>query len=262
MRWILAFLLILNGIFFWWYAYQENDDVVNEIVDARSKLPVLDDNTTKLQLLSELPEKEKIEVPQALSSNDSDIAPIPPEKKSLDIGESDLTSAKIEEDKPAVCGMIGPFNDVVSAKQLKNRLEALDMDGDLRRERQEIAPIYWVYLEPMKSRKEALAVLRELQAKQIDSFMIGQGDLQYGISLGFFKQESSAKLVERSRIKEGYDAKIRIKKRSRDFYWFVLQPQVMAKMSETLFKKLTADFKLLQKKQNLCSHVASLEYIE
>lgn len=170
--------------------------------------------------------------------------------------------AAVPVDRPSQCLMLGPFSEAVSARQLLGRLEGLDISADLKQQSLAADPIYWVYLAPLQSRKAALAMLKTLQSKRIDSFLITSGDLKYGISLGYFRSEEAAYQVEAARQKQGFDARVMRKERTREVIWAVLDEQNAAKVSQALVAKLTDDFEFLQKRQIVCEHVASLADLE
>ena len=79
---------------------------------------------------------------------------------------------------------------------------ALDIQAEIRSVDAAAGLDYWVYLAPLASRQASLRQLKELQARKIDSYIITQGDLANGISLGIFPRSDSVKPLLRA-IKEG-----------------------------------------------------------
>lgn len=293
MRWVLVFLVIFNGIIYWWYSHQGQQPKRLD-VGSLSQEVLIKEETPRLVLLSELtnsatkPSVTKPIILQTETETETETVPhlVVPETYEERFEREDLQSSpklvvdasraglapegstggapdsvSVPEMDP-VCGLLGPFNDVITAKQFRYRLSTVELAGSIKKELVPGDTIYWVYIEPRSSRKEALALLRELQAKKIDSFVITEGELKNGLSLGFFKQKKSAKRIQNERIKEGYRAKLKIKQKTREQYWVVLQPDQLPKLSDSLLKELSKDFQILQNRKNLCEQVAPMENIE
>lgn len=161
-----------------------------------------------------------------------------------------------------ICHMIGPFKEKISAQQVKDRLRALDIVVSTYQVNIPDKPDYWVYLGPMRSRKEALDTLRELQTKKIDSFLIGDGDLANGISLGFFSKEALAQAVLKQRREQGYDAKLRQVPRFTQELWEVFESDQYAKFSDELWRQIKAGTQGLELRKNSCDLIASAEKLD
>jgi hypothetical protein len=163
---------------------------------------------------------------------------------------------------PPVCHMIGPFKEKISARQVKDRLKALDVEVKTYQLQIPDKPDYWVHLGPMRSKKEALEALRELQGKKIDSFLITEGDLINGISLGFFTKEELAQAVQRQRREQGYEAKIRQVPRFSQQLWEVLDAEQYSRFSDALWQKVKSGTDGLELRKNSCDLIASAERLD
>lgn len=168
----------------------------------------------------------------------------------------------VNNNSAATCWMLGPFEDESTARTLQQRLLALEVDLQLKALATPVAPDYWVYIEPQMSRKAALRLLRELQASQIDSFIIGEGELENGISLGFFPDEKSARKVQRARAEDGYAVKIKSVVRSAEELWVVLQVSEYNKLEPNQWQKLQRELGKWQQRQNYCKLIASVKELE
>lgn len=116
------------------------------------------------------------------------------------------------------CLMAGPWGDRAAAGKVLAALPA-DWSGDVHALRVTLERLNWVYLPPAPSREEALRILRELQNRQVDSFLVGEGDDRNAISLGYFTRADSARgLMVRMRS-EGYPAEIRETARTLTEIW-------------------------------------------
>jgi hypothetical protein len=114
-----------------------------------------------------------------------------------------------------------------------------------------------VYLPPLGSRQASLRQLRELQARKIDSYIITQGDLANGISLGIFPREDSAKSVIQRLRDAGYEAEFRALPRSHRRYWVRIAPESRHLVSDALLEGLAFDFKGLQHQIIPCESIAT-----
>lgn len=177
-------------------------------------------------------------------------------------GAAKATTVMPVEPAVAVCHMIGPFKERISAHQVQDRLRALEITVNTYQVNIPDKPDYWVYLGPMRSRKEALDMLRELQSKKIDSFLIGDGDLINGISLGFFTKEPLAQAVLKQRREQGYDAKLRAVPRFTQELWEVFAAQDHSKLSDELWQQIKAGTQGVELRKNSCDLIASAEKLD
>lgn len=229
LRWLVIALLLCNVAFFFWSRQEQSASVV-------TPAPAKELEAASLKLLGEVGKNKKEgqgESPAAASA-----PPVP------------------------VCHMIGPFKEKISARQVRDRLKALDINVVTYQLQLPEKPDYWVHLGPMRSRKEALDVLRELQGKKIDSFLITEGDLVNGISLGFFTREELAQAVQKQRHEQGYDAKIRPVPRFSQQLWEVLDAEQYNKFSDELWQKVKAGTEGLELRKNSCELIASAERLD
>jgi len=120
------------------------------------------------------------------------------------------------------CTAVGPFDDVFSGQALVSQLQALDIKTELRAIDQATGENdFRVLIPPAASLQEAFRKLRELKSRNIDSYVITQGDYALGISLGVFGNEQAADKMQQARDREGYDVKVvEIPRLSREFWVF------------------------------------------
>jgi len=158
-----------------------------------------------------------------------------------------------------LCDMVGPFPTLLKAEYLQEHLQSLEVLAQVRELDVPEGVGYWVHLPPEPSREEALRRLREVQSKQIDSYMIPRGELANGISFGMFihKELAEARLQEMQ--KQGYAAQVREIVRTQKEIWVVLARGQGQKMSENAWNKLLDSEKGIKKQQKYCQGVASDE---
>lgn len=239
LRWWVLGLLLCNVIFFIWQRHAMP-------VEAALQ-PVSEVQGAPLVLLGESHKG------QAASSAESQAVP--------SAGPAPDTAQPQPPGVP-VCHMIGPFKEKISARQVKERLGALDITVNTYRMNIPGKPDYWVHLGPMRSRKEALDTLRELQSKKVDSFLITEGALVNGISLGFFTREELAQAVLKQRREQGYDAKIQEVPRFSEELWEVFADGEYAKFSDDLWEKVRAGTQDIELRKNFCDAIASAEKLD
>jgi len=188
MRWIFFALvfgnLLLLAVF--WQQQLAQAPVADQVLDVP-------DSSRRLQLISEV---------------DQPLVPV-------------AAKARTASHRAPMCYVAGPYPDELDARHLLARAEALALDGQINAV--DIATDepseYWVHVPPRATRAEALRVLRELQKRKVDSYIITQGELAEGVSLGLFRNKASASGLQKK--VEGYDipAEIKVITKSVREYW-------------------------------------------
>jgi cell division septation protein DedD len=225
MRWILLLLLLLNAFYYVWHQ-QQAPLRAKEVAPADAYQTARRD----IRLLSEA----------GASSPRSQAA------------------APVAEASPeaAVCLFLGSFEEEAWAKVVEQRLLSLDIQADVRSVDAAAGVEYWVYLPPLASRQASLRQLRELQARRIDSYIITQGELANGISLGIFPRNDSANSVMQRLRDVGYEPQIRELPRAHRNFWVRVAPQSRRLADEYLLGRLAGDFAGLQHRLMPCEGVA------
>ena len=139
-----------------------------------------------------------------------------------------------------LCYNAGPFAEEQDAKNLLARANALSFTGQINT----VAVAankpseYWVYITPRISRDEALRTLRELQQRKLDSYIITQGELAEGVSLGLFRNKESAYSLQKQVRNYGLPAEVRVINESMNEYWVEIKES--AQLSEALRERIQA----------------------
>lgn len=228
MRWILLLLLLLNAFYYVWHQ-QQAPLRAKEVAPADAYQAARKD----IRLLSEA------DAPR--SRGDSSV------------------SADMAASEAAVCLFLGSFEDEARARVVEQRLLSLDIQADVRSVDAAAGVEYWVYLPPLASRQASLRQLRELQARRIDSYIITQGGLANGISLGIFPRNDSANSVMQRLRNVGYEPQIRELSRAHRSFWVRVAPQSRRLADEFLLGRLAGDFAGLQHQLMPCEGVALLQ---
>lgn len=156
------------------------------------------------------------------------------------------------------CLYLGSFQQEDGARQVEQRLMALDIQAQVRAVDAAAGLDYWVYLAPLASRQASLRQLKELQARKIDSYIITQGDLANGISLGIFPRSDSAESVMQRLRDAGYEPLLRELPRAQRSFWVRVAPE-SRRLADDVLQQLAADFKDLQHQIMPCESVASTQ---
>lgn len=145
--------------------------------------------------------------------------------------------------------ILGGFYEEKLAGQLRQRLLGVGVNGHIVQYQMEAEQEYWVYMPPLSSRAATLRLLKELQARKLDGFLITQGELSNGISLGIFQHENSAQAMFERLQQGGYQAKVKKISRQRPVYWFKVSASSERLIDETMLQALQNDFPGLQLSQ-------------
>jgi len=170
---------------------------------------------------------------------------------------------KAVRDVRPLCWMVGPFQEEISAKQVKSRLEALDIGLTLNSLVYESEPVYWVYIEPLPDKAAAVRLLNELHSRGVDSYVIlSEEELVNGISLGFFSNEAAAEAVKAEHKSQAYRVAIRQTTRPITELWGVLSSESAQQLADEVWARVGADLIGVEKRQNYCDLVASGDKFE
>ncbi len=220
MRWLLILLVVLNLLFYLFYLNQARPVAGNPSQIAAPSQEL------DIRLLSE--------------------AESFPQRKPVN-GSSNL------------CLLIGGFDGESLAQAVEQRLLSLDIDSQVEAVDEAAGVDHWVYLPPLVSRQASLRQLRELQSRNIDSYIITVGDLSNGISLGIFSRKDSAESVVSRLRRVDYSALIRELPRSHRRYWVRVAGEHKHLLSDELLAELVESFPVLESQQLPCSSIATSE---
>lgn len=171
--------------------------------------------------------------------------------------EAERRSQFLVAAEDATCLFLGGFDDESLAAALRQRLLSLDIASSLQGIDLTAGVDYWVYLPPLVSRQASLRQLRELQSRNIDSYIITVGDLSNGISLGIFSRKDSAESVVSRLLELDYRAAIRELPRAHRKYWVRVESQSRHHLDGQLLLSMVRDFSGLQHRQMPCASVAT-----
>ena len=162
----------------------------------------------------------------------------------------------VGDEARALCSMVGPFKKILHAEYFVEHLQALDVQAKVERLEVSSGAGFWVYQQPLVSKKEALRRLHELQAAGLDSYVIPKGELENGVSFGFFSDRRGAefRLAEVQAL--GYDVLLKEVARSYEEVWVLLEAAESEKIGDELWLTLLNREAGLEMRQNFCPGVA------
>lgn len=223
MRWMFLWLVVLNLFYYVWHQ-QQAPLRVTEI----APLTMAQDSKRDIRLLSD--------------------SSAPPRREATEVQPTE-----------AVCLFLGSFELMANAAALEQRLLSLDIQSRVQSMDAAAGVDYWVYLPPLASRQASLRQLRELQARKINSYIITQGDLANGVSLGIFPRSDSAQSVMQRLRDAGYEPSLRELTRAHRSFWVRISPQSRRLADDALLERLALDFKGLEQQLMPCEGVASAQ---
>ena len=218
MRWLFLLLMVLNLLLY---------------VHHVARAPISGDEIQKIQI----------------TSRDASI-------KLLAEGAPPARRALVQEAEGG-CFFLGGFDDVSGALLVVQRLLSLDIESSVEPMDMAAGVDYWVYLPPLMSRQASLRQLRELQSRNIDSYIITVGELANGISLGIFSRKDSAGSVVSRLESVDYAAQIKELPRTHRRYWVRVTGSSRDLLNASLLEELLRDFPALEHRQMPCTSVAT-----
>lgn len=204
------------------------------------------------------PDRARVPLPHASVTDEAPIDPAP-SGPPIDArtGDAESIPDQLAGPPPApLCGALGPFAEEISAKQVLGRLVDAGIVAAL--ESREVVARYdhWVHIPPLADRDAALRVLHQLQQRRIDSFLITDGELANGISLGIFSRQGSAQKLAARHQSLGFDIAIRPLPRNEVQRWLLVQPDLVADIDAPLLAELRKGGMNIEFLRQPCADVA------
>jgi hypothetical protein len=259
LRWVVLVLLLSNGIYFAWQKYLSPAAVATAqiVVEPQGQRVALLNEAVGVSRPPSQAVVQKPATPTIAAANTAAALPA-----SQPISQPMVLSVAPEVPAAPICHMIGPFHERISARQVRDRLSAMPIRTDLYQINIPAKPVFWVYLGPLRSRQEAQDQHRQLLEKNIESFIITEGPLLNGVSLGFFTLPDSAQALLRQRREQGYDAKLREVPRTTAELWLLLAEGEHNRFSSADWEQVRAGTQGIELRKSLCDAIASAEKLE
>lgn len=242
-------LLLLNLLYLSWnLGFFPGSDNTDKVIvrEPSQRAP------QSLVLLSEMP------VEQSLGNAVVDVATESttsfPTDSAIDEISPQSSSAAESDEESLACLAIGDFENITDTNVLVDELRQQGLQARVELQEQ-IESEYRVYMPPFTSDTAARQTLANLLANGIDSFLITNGDLAQGISLGVFTQQSSAFTLQEELASEGYATNIQETILSNTEFWIVIRSATSLELEE-LWLTLLNSRPSLKQSENLCQMIA------
>lgn len=160
--------------------------------------------------------------------------------KELDYTLPSIEKKAVTPKRAALCYVAGPYNEAENATNLLSRAVALGFNGKTKALEvvSDEPSEYWVHVPPRKSREEAMRTLRQLHQKKIDSYVITQGEMADGISVGLFRNKDSAYGLQDQIKSLAIPAEVRVINKNTTEYWVEIVET--AQLNEALRTRIQA----------------------
>ena len=142
---------------------------------------------------------------------------------------------------PPLCPVVGPWEQLAEADQAARLLGRGGYRATVEPVRVARDRLHWVYLPAIADRDQALRVLRELQSRGVDSFIVADGADANAISLGYFSSADSARGLMTKMQTAGYPAETRETAKEVTEYWLRVAEESIRDDGEALRSLLAAN---------------------
>lgn len=142
---------------------------------------------------------------------------------------------------PPLCPVVGPWDQLAAADQAAQTLAKSGYRVMVEPLRVARDRLHWVYLPAIADRDQALRVLRELQSRGVDSFIVADGVDANAISLGYFSSADSARGLMMKMQTAGYPAEMRQTAKEVTEYWLRVSAESIRDEGEALRSLLASN---------------------
>lgn len=171
-----------------------------------------------------------------------------------------ITSPLVVADNPASqdgCLALGPFPGVVDSSNMVERLRSLGLSVTQRPVDTETGTFdYRVLIPPLASLEAAFRKLRELQARDIDSYVITQGANALGISMGVFSSKEAAEGVQADLLRLGYETDISQIPQFEREYWIFSQTEADLEIEAGVLQQISGQAAGIELSRQVCENPA------
>lgn len=156
--------------------------------------------------------------------------------------ELERTSVAEPVVEPLQCVRITGIAAEDQANIIQSRLRALEVATTKTAQDEILRSDYWVVLGPFETDQQGRARLSQLQADDIESFLINQGRLAGGISLGLFSSESNARTRVAELVEQDIDARVERVDRTREVWVLTIAAESARLISNQALESIVSEF--------------------
>lgn len=125
---------------------------------------------------------------------------------------------------------------------IQSRLRALEVVSDKATRQEVLRSDYWVVIGPFDTDQQGRDRLAQLQADNIESFLINQGRLAGGISLGLFSSNSNARTRVSELAGQGIEARVEQVDRTRQVWALTVGAESARQLSDPALNSIVSVF--------------------
>lgn len=140
------------------------------------------------------------------------------------------------------CAFVGQFMAEQAAENAVEWLASLELSPRVVTHDVPDEPLWWVHIPPASSTSEAERRLRTLNERQIESFLVSQGEFRNAISLGYFRSRSNAMKLNSEFNDDGVESELREIERFSQTYWLVFDPDEAGLVGESSLRSVRSEF--------------------
>ena len=245
-------LLILNLLYLAWNFELLPGSADSDVLVVREPAQQAPQTLVLLSELSvdALEENSELDYePEASADEISDLASIEPQET------PEIPAIALEDEvSDTACLAVGDFENITVTNALLSELRQQGLQARIELIEQTDSE-YRVYMPPFTSDAAARQTLANLLENGIDSFLITDGDLAQGISLGVFTVQNSAFRLQEELASEGYATNIQETVLSNTEFWIVINSAAGSEL-EALWQTMQNNRPSLKQSENLCQIVA------
>ncbi|WP_028671310.1 SPOR domain-containing protein [Saccharospirillum impatiens] len=158
------------------------------------------------------------------------------------LAEFEQTAAAEPAVEPLQCIRINGIAAEDQADIIQSRLRALEVASDLSTRQEVLRSDYWVVIGPFETDQLGRDRLAQLQAEDIESFLINQGRLAGGISLGLFSSDSNARTRVSELTSRGLEARVERVDRTRNVWVLTVPAESARQISNAALDSIVSEF--------------------
>ncbi|MDF1764601.1 MAG: hypothetical protein P1U57_14440 [Oleibacter sp.] len=211
MRWIVYSLILINLAVAGYFLLQP-DTATETVVNSASNRS----NVPALVLIEEFQRGQNAQKAAAPLVQRKSQAP-----NMVPINVPTEAKAIVNKASTEMCYAIGPYITSIDSGVMQEKITARRMTSIVKpiKTKRSDKVEYWVHIPPLDDRTNAQDILRQLQQAGMDSYVITQGELENGISLGWFRVKESADVVFDKARGLGLTPEVRAIEDSKTEYW-------------------------------------------
>jgi len=252
-RWLFLLVLSLNLAYIAWQINRPSADSYANVQPLKNVQPIIllselkrsqnqsikgGSQLTAPSIVEQEPSQQEVKVETATGEHARTTQELADQQKDSPVAVTDAdevaaTEKKMPEPdealqdrspKTSACYSLGPFRDLAKLRGLTREIKSYVVTADFRGREEKEQPLYWVYIEPEKNYKKAIATGKRLKANKIkDFYIIREGEKINGISLGYFRNKDGANGLVKKVKKLGFNVALEPVFKTYTIYWLDYQ---------------------------------------